>query len=206
MSEDITSAASRPSVSKASSSGASAPNGHGFRRAQTFDEAATVRRRPTLANLASNPPFESLPRRSSNFSDYSFGEANDILNPSVHDGPLSAPETSSLPSLSLAFALLPALAGALFKDGSAVVTDVMLLALAGIFLHWSVTQPWYVMFSPTQMSMKSNQIGLGIDLLRRFVLKMKSTAKMLLKMTRTWTVRRWLNPQNLHFRTCQKSS
>jgi hypothetical protein len=44
--------------------------------------------------------------------------------------------------LSLAFALLPAISGVLFKNGNAVVTDVMLLGLAGIFLHWSVTQPW----------------------------------------------------------------
>jgi hypothetical protein len=42
----------------------------------------------------------------------------------------------------LAFALLPAISGALFKNGSAIVTDIMLLGLAGVFLHWSVTQPW----------------------------------------------------------------
>ncbi|KAI9166741.1 hypothetical protein HJFPF1_02855 [Paramyrothecium foliicola] len=142
MSEDVSSTASRPSVSKASSSSAGAPTGHAFRRAQTIDEASTLRRRATLGNLASDTPFESLPRRSSNFSEYSFGEAQDILNPRAQNGQVSTPETSSLASLSLAFALLPALAGALFKDGSAVVTDVMLLGLAGIFLHWSVTQPW----------------------------------------------------------------
>jgi hypothetical protein len=47
-----------------------------------------------------------------------------------------------LPSLSLAFAFLPAISGLLFKNGSAVVTDFMLLGLAGVFLNWSVTQPW----------------------------------------------------------------
>lgn len=87
------------------------------------------------------------PRRSSNFSEYSLSEARDILNPQSRDpgsaDTFSSPgDSSSLASLSLAFALLPALAGVLFKNGSAVVTDVMLLGLAGVFLHWSVTQPW----------------------------------------------------------------
>jgi hypothetical protein len=92
------------------------------------------------------------PRRSSNFSDYSLGEARDLLNPKVPTSgqlsPAADPESSSLASLSLAFALLPAVGGALFKNGSAVITDVMLLGLAGIFLHWSVTQPWYVSIEP----------------------------------------------------------
>jgi hypothetical protein len=31
----------------------------------------------------------------------------------------------------------------LFKDGSAVITDITLLALAAIFLNWAVRLPWY---------------------------------------------------------------
>lgn len=85
------------------------------------------------------------PRRSSNFSEYSFSEAKDLLNPQGrprehHDS--SSPETSSLAGLSLAFALLPAISGVLFNNGHSVVTDIMLLGLGGVFLHWSVTQPW----------------------------------------------------------------
>lgn len=130
------SAAARPSTSTsaATSSSAQAPsNAHALRRARTFDDPAQRRLSPLRA-----------PRRSSsNFSDYSLGEARDFLNPKAddaHDAPHH--ESSSLAGLALAFALLPAIAGALFKDGSAVVTDIMLLGLAGIFLHWSVTQPW----------------------------------------------------------------
>lgn len=51
-------------------------------------------------------------------------------------------ETSNWDSAPLAFALLPAIGGMLFKNGSSVMTDVMLLALAAIFLNWSVRLPW----------------------------------------------------------------
>ncbi|KAJ4010387.1 hypothetical protein NW752_005061 [Fusarium irregulare] len=129
------------------SSGFSAPpSGHGLRRAMTVsvaEDAASASRRPQI----SSPGFDTIPpRRSSNFSEYSFNEARDFLNPQPRDpsnaGSSSAEESSSLPSLSLAFAFLPAISGLLFKNGSAVVTDFMLLGLAGVFLNWSVTQPW----------------------------------------------------------------
>jgi hypothetical protein len=45
----------------------------------------------------------------------------------------------------LAFALLPALGGMFFKNGSSVITDIMLLGLAAIFLNWSVRLPWLVL-------------------------------------------------------------
>lgn len=88
--------------------------------------------------------MEAPPRRSSNFSEYSLGEARDILNPKPL-GEGASPvnhESSPLATLSLAFALVPGVAGVLFKNGSSVATDVMLLGLAAVFLHWSVTQPW----------------------------------------------------------------
>ncbi|UPK89538.1 hypothetical protein LCI18_000473 [Fusarium solani-melongenae] len=137
----------RPGTGVSSAVSAAPPSGHGLRRAMTVsaaEDAAAARRAPT----SSFPAMDTMPpRRSSNFSEYSLSEARDILNPQPR-GPGSADtfsspgDSSSLASLSLAFALLPALAGALFKNGSAVVTDVMLLGLAGVFLHWSVTQPW----------------------------------------------------------------
>ncbi|KAF4968243.1 hypothetical protein FSARC_4334 [Fusarium sarcochroum] len=127
------------------SSGISAPpQGHGLRRAMTVSVAEdAISRRPAMAS----PGFDNMPpRRSSNFSEYSLNEARDLLNPQLRDTnsaeSSSAQESSSLASLSLAFALLPAISGVLFKNGSAIVTDVMLLGLAGVFLHWSVTQPW----------------------------------------------------------------
>ncbi|KJZ74070.1 hypothetical protein HIM_06519 [Hirsutella minnesotensis 3608] len=87
------------------------------------------------------PPPPAFPRRGSSLSDYS-SEARDILNPRPRAAAPEESSSSSLASVSLAFALLPAISGALFKNGHAIVTDVMLLGLAGVFLHWSVTQPW----------------------------------------------------------------
>lgn len=50
--------------------------------------------------------------------------------------------SSHLHSAPLALALLPALAGLFFHNGSAVITDVTLLVLAAIFMNWSVRVPW----------------------------------------------------------------
>jgi hypothetical protein len=142
--ENTTSSPSgRPVATAGVSSGINAPPpGHGLRRAVTVSVAEdAASRRPYMAS----PGFDTIPpRRSSNFSEYSLNEARDLLNPQLREPNTesSAGETSSLASLSLAFALLPAISGALFKNGSAIVTDIMLLGLAGVFLHWSVTQPW----------------------------------------------------------------
>ncbi|KAF4979616.1 hypothetical protein FZEAL_4173 [Fusarium zealandicum] len=147
MTDDNTTSTSgwRPAAGLSSGVSAAPPSGHGLRRAMTVSAAEDVAaRRPHT----SSPAIETFPpRRSSNFSEYSLSEARDILNPQPRDPSIREQvsptgEASSLASLSLAFALLPALAGILFKNGSAVVTDVMLLGLAGVFLHWSVTQPW----------------------------------------------------------------
>ena len=127
-----------------------APAGHSLRRVRTsldgLRSPANISFQATSggthSDSESGPP--RLPRRSSNFSEYSLNEARNLLNPQRpqdHDAE-SGDTTSSLAGLSLAFALLPALAGAIFQNGSAVVTDIMLLGLAGVFLHWSVTQPW----------------------------------------------------------------
>jgi len=140
--------------SKAASTGfQSAPPGHGLRRATTTDESWSQQ----FKRLPSSPSgfrpsvdstFEGPRRRGSSFSDYSLNEArrslhDDLLNPRPKDdGDLGVHEASSLSTLPLAFALLPALGGIFFQGGSAIITDMMLLGLASIFLHWSVTQPW----------------------------------------------------------------
>ncbi|KAF4957565.1 hypothetical protein FGADI_3033 [Fusarium gaditjirri] len=139
----VSSAGGRPATGTSSSFSAPPP-GHGLRRTMTVSVAEdTASRRQHM----SPPGFDPIPpRRSSNFSEYSLSEARDLLNPQLRDpssNECSSPgESSSLASLSLAFALLPAISGVLFKNGNTVVTDVMLLGLAGVFLHWSVTQPW----------------------------------------------------------------
>lgn len=60
-------------------------------------------------------------------------------NAAAHDE-----EPSHWHSSPIAFAFLPALAGLFFTNGSAFVTDMLLLALAALFLNWSVRLPWYV--------------------------------------------------------------
>ncbi|KAG5952303.1 hypothetical protein E4U53_001195 [Claviceps sorghi] len=139
--------------------GPRAPPGPALRRAKTThactdDGPPPVQRKsPASRSEASNEGLpHDAPRRSSNYSEYNLDEARNLLNPRAHAGhAAAAPESSSLPSLSLAFALLPAIAGALFKDGHVVVTDMMLLGLSGVFLHWSVTQPWVWYHSARQV-------------------------------------------------------
>lgn len=116
------------------------------RRAMTVDDGANAARwRPPSADFGKpRLSFDGGRRRNSTFSDYSLTEArrhlhDDVLNPGgagleSHDG-----KWSWLP---LVFALLPPLGGIFHKNGSAFMTDMMLLGLAAVFLNWSVTQPW----------------------------------------------------------------
>lgn len=130
----------------ASSSGVSAatapaPPGHGLRRSFTVDES---RRRPSFNHLSSgNASLDHPRRRSSNHTDYSLGDARDLLRHHSTIADDSSPsESSPISYAPTAFALLPAIAGLFIKNGSAYATDLMLLGIAAIFLHWSVTQPW----------------------------------------------------------------
>ncbi len=45
-------------------------------------------------------------------------------------------------STPLAFAILPAVGGLLFRNGSAFITDILLLVLAAVFMNWSIRLPW----------------------------------------------------------------
>ena len=65
-----------------------------------------------------------------------------LLPRAAAPGQTTQREPSHLHSAPLVLALLPALGGLVFKNGSAVLTDVSLLVLAGIFLNWSVRLPW----------------------------------------------------------------
>ena len=68
---------------------------------------------------------------------------DDLLLPRVKASGLETHnEPSHWHSIPLALALLPAVGGLLFTNGSQVVTDVTLLGLAAIFLNWSVRLPW----------------------------------------------------------------
>ncbi|KAH8673763.1 hypothetical protein BX600DRAFT_456145 [Xylariales sp. PMI_506] len=123
----------------------SAPPGYGLRRSVTVDETAALRRRPSLNPINSQTPFgEGGRRQSSTFSDYSLNtletDTDELLNLGKEK---TAPhETNPYATVPLVLALLPAVGGLLFEGGSAFFTDLILLGLAALFLHWSVTQPW----------------------------------------------------------------
>ncbi|KAL1302580.1 hypothetical protein AAFC00_002958 [Neodothiora populina] len=97
-------------------------------------------------------PLEAPPlprRRSSILSFTSLDEtrysARDYIRPGLGldgDDPALHEEASNWHSSPIAFAFLPAVAGLFFTNGSAFVTDILLLALAALFLNWSVRIPW----------------------------------------------------------------
>ncbi|KAL2812574.1 hypothetical protein BJX63DRAFT_239469 [Aspergillus granulosus] len=110
-----------------------------------------LNRPATLAEgLAPASPSPQTLRRNSTLSD-SVSEARNTIRSSTDD--LFFPRAATTPvrddeeeshwqSAPLGLALLPAIAGIFFQNGSAVVTDVTLLALAAVFLNWSVRLPW----------------------------------------------------------------
>ncbi|KAJ5319193.1 uncharacterized protein N7506_011897 [Penicillium brevicompactum] len=82
-------------------------------------------------------------RRNSTLSD-SLSEARNSIRSSTDDLflPRVQPGGITLAFFPLGLALLPAIAGIFFQNGSSIVTDVTLLVLAAIFLNWSVRLPW----------------------------------------------------------------
>ncbi|TPX09773.1 uncharacterized protein E0L32_008964 [Thyridium curvatum] len=128
------------------------PAGSGFRlrRSATVNDASRRHSWGPNTEFTYEPPTSPL-RRSSNFSEIG-QEARDILNPVPDPEWQNAPpQNSKWDSLPLALALLPPLGGALVPGGSAFVTDLMLLALGALFLHWTVTQPWIWYHSAQQV-------------------------------------------------------
>lgn len=104
------------------------------------------------ASTFADVPSSLSKRRGSALSD-TFDEARQSMRSSTENlllprpnspHSISSSEHSYWHSAPLALALLPALGGLFFKNGSALVTDLTLLGLAGVFLHWSVTLPWFV--------------------------------------------------------------
>lgn len=108
----------------------------------------SLRRRPAATPLA------DMPRRNSTLSD-SVSEARSSIRSSTDDlflprvaqgaetGLRDDESESHWQSAPLGLALVPAVAGVFFHNGSAVLTDVTLLVLAAVFLNWSLRLPWY---------------------------------------------------------------
>ena len=122
-----------------------APSGVRFRAPNSRAEFHS----PTSPIGAATP--RSLSRRRSSILSYSSIEdlsqsfADEFLHPRANSSGASRAKEDELShwhSTPLAFAILPALAGLLFHNGSAFVTDALLLGLAAIFLNWSIRLPW----------------------------------------------------------------
>ncbi|KAI9679077.1 MAG: hypothetical protein M1829_001747 [Trizodia sp. TS-e1964] len=119
-------------------------------RAKPFNEAASSHRfrRESLFSDVSDDTRNSI-----------FSATDDILFPKPKvDGPHTSHEATNWHSVPLAFAILPALGGLAFHNGSAVVTDVMLLGLAAVFLNWSIRLPWFVATPYQHFSFSNYQV------------------------------------------------
>ncbi|KAI4678926.1 uncharacterized protein J4E88_006214 [Alternaria novae-zelandiae] len=110
-------------------------------RATTFAEGA----RP------STPPTAAPRRRSSLVSDlsdsrYSLRSSSDNLLRAGGKNDMgrhaSPDEPSRWIALPVVAAVVPAIIGLTVENGADVATDVLILVLAGWFLHWSVKVPW----------------------------------------------------------------
>jgi hypothetical protein len=87
---------------------------------------------------------EDHPWRDTPLPAYSFVQANREFREAIMDpGPKVDPgETTWKAWLPIAFATVPPVAGLFFKNGSRFFSDLILLCLASVFLHWSVVAPW----------------------------------------------------------------
>ncbi|KAI5243315.1 hypothetical protein E4T42_07328 [Aureobasidium subglaciale] len=115
----------------------------------TMRNRLTTKTTPPMSDGAS--PVEPLlsRRRSSLLSFSSLDDtrqsAGDFIRPTLgldDDDTTTLEDVSHWHSSPLAFAVLPAIAGLFFTNGSAFVTDIILLGLAALFLNWSVRLPW----------------------------------------------------------------
>ncbi|KAI0110402.1 hypothetical protein GGR51DRAFT_90489 [Nemania sp. FL0031] len=144
------------------STGSAAPVGLGLRRAATLGQPSPLRRRfngPNPPPSADNNTFTNLRRRSSTYSDYIETSADELLNPSKSNAEEN--QKSPFVYIPLTLALLPAIAGVFFENGAAFFTDLILLSLAAVFLHWSVTQPWDWYHSAQQVRVVQDEILAG---------------------------------------------
>ncbi|KAI1816204.1 hypothetical protein GGS20DRAFT_255356 [Poronia punctata] len=135
------------------------PPGFTLRRAATIGQPSQIRRRPT-SNWNHPPPvdtntFTNLRRRSSTLSDIEMS-ADELLNPSKSNS--EEIKKSPFVHVPIVAALLPAIAGIFFDNGAAFFTDLILLSIAAIFLHWSVTQPWDWYHSAQQIRVVQEEV------------------------------------------------
>ncbi|KAI0480202.1 hypothetical protein GGR56DRAFT_671342 [Xylariaceae sp. FL0804] len=169
MADEASAAVSTSTVNatgRAPSATSHAPPGYGLRRAATVAQPGQLHRRPTMSNSSpsGDGPHAGLRRRSSAISDYSLSDARkdlefsaeDLFNPGRRDS--TEMKKTRFVYVPLTLALLPAVAGVFFENGSAFFTDIILLSLAAVFMHWSVTQPWEWYQSAQQVRIVKDEI------------------------------------------------
>jgi len=100
---------------------------------------ATTQRRSTIED--SRGPKSR--RSSSLVTDSSYNEGS-THGSAVGDTIENEVEVSLWYSVPLLLAIVPAIAGLAFQRGSIIITDLALLILAAIYLHWCLLTPWYV--------------------------------------------------------------
>ncbi|KAF1933355.1 uncharacterized protein M421DRAFT_52347 [Didymella exigua CBS 183.55] len=106
-------------------------------------------RAATFAEGTQPSPTRLLRRRSSVLSDLSdtrhstrSSTDNLLRNTDAFDKVTSLEEGPHWLSSPVIFAIFPAVAGLLYQNGAAVLTDFFTLALAAWLLHWCCTWPW----------------------------------------------------------------
>ncbi|EED12901.1 conserved hypothetical protein [Talaromyces stipitatus ATCC 10500] len=108
-------------------------------RATTFSEATTTPSKFNRRNSAiSDTVSEARQSIRDSTDELLFPRAKATVSPRLAE----AHHDSHWQSAPLALALLPAVGGLFFNNGSAFVTDATLLILAAVFLNWSVRLPW----------------------------------------------------------------
>jgi hypothetical protein len=131
--------------------GAPSPDSHAIHpqlRQRMLNRAATV---AEGAQPCTPPAAVSRRRRSSLVSDVSdtrhslWSSTDNLLRTSgKHDADRRAAsdEPSRWIALPVVAAVVPAIIGLTVENGAVIATDVLILVLAGWFLHWSVKVPW----------------------------------------------------------------
>lgn len=132
-----------------------------------------LRQRPLgrAATFAETTP--RFARRGSSFVSETLSESRRSLKESTDDLLLPRAsidhdihsDSSHWHSLPLGLALLPAIAGVFFQNGSKVVTDLSLLALATLFLNWAVRLPWewYLSAQAVVLENEKQELGSAIE-------------------------------------------
>lgn len=94
----------------------------------------------------SPPPADYRLRRASTFSFSGANQAfqDEIVDPwrQVDHRGGSQTTTTFKSVLPVMLAVLPPVAGLFFKNGTAFFSDLTLLVLVTVFLHWSIVAPW----------------------------------------------------------------